>query len=420
MTSRDKVIAAINHKESACVPMDLGACGQTGISAGALYRLRKAYGLEDHPIEICEPYQMLGKVETDLLRKIGADVVPLWNRGNLMGLSNRYTKPWTMPDGTPVLMPDNFECDIKPKGDIFAYPCGDRTVEPSLHMPADGYFFDNISRAPPVDEDALTPVEDYKDNYKAAAEEDCLHWERESKRLYEETDFAVLGVLGGMGLGDLAEIPGPFIKKPQGIRDIEGWFIAHKLYPEYVRMVFEYQTEIALKNLELYRQAVGGRIQAVWLSGTDFGTQCALMQSKESFISMYKPFYKKVNDWVHKNTNWKTFYHTCGAVEPLISEFIDMGMDIINPVQCSAAGMDAKKLKDLYGEKIVFWGGGVDTQKTLASGSPEDVKREVTERLKIFAPGGGFVFAAIHNILANVPPKNIIAMYEAVMEFRGL
>jgi hypothetical protein len=364
--------------------------------------------------------QMLGTVEKDLLEKIGADVVPLYNRNNLMGLSGNTIKPWKMTDGTPVLMPDDFEYDVSEKGDTWVFPCGARGAPYSLHMPAGGYFFDNIYRSPPVDEDNLTPIEDYNANYTLNTEEDCAFWERESTRLYEETDFAIIGVKGGMGLGDVAEIPGPFLKNPKGIRDIEGWLTAHVLYPDYVRAIFEYQTGIALKNLEMYRQAVGDRIQIIWLSGTDFGTQCSLMQSRETFLDLYKPYYKKVNDWIHQNTSWKVFYHCCGAVEPLIPDFIDMGMDILNPVQCSAAGMDPRHLKAAYGDRIVFWGGGVDTQKTLPRGTPREVREQVRERLEIFSPGGGFVFATIHNILAKVPPENIIAMLDTVREFRGL
>jgi hypothetical protein len=418
MTSRERVIAAINHREPDYVPLDLGGCGQTGINASTLYKLRGACGLSKHPIKIREPMQLLGEVEEDLLRKIGGDVVPLWNRGNMFGLSGPPEKPWTMGDGTPVLMASDFEYDVAPNGYTMVYPSGNRGAPYALHMPPGGTFFDNIYRSPPVDEDKLTPLEDYRENYTLKTEEDCRYWERESKRLYEETDYAIFGVMGGMGLGDVAEIPGPWVAHPKGIRDIEGWLMAHVQYPEYVRAIFEYQTEIALKNLEMYREAVGDRIQVIWLSGTDFGTQHSLMQSKEIFISLYKPFYKKVNDWVHANTSWKTFYHTCGAVEPLIEEFIEMGMDIINPVQCSAAGMDAEKLKDTYGSRIVFWGGGINTQKTLPRGTPEEVRREVLERLSIFSKGGGFVFATIHNIVANVPPENVIAMFDAVAEFR--
>jgi uroporphyrinogen-III decarboxylase len=419
MTSRERVIAAINHRQPDYVPLDLGGCGQTGINASTLYKLRKAYGLAEHPIKVCEPMQLLGEVEEDLLKIIGGDVVPLWNRGNMFGLSGPPEKPWKMGDGTPVLMPSDFEYDVADNGYTFVYPCGNRKAPYSLHMTPEGTFFDNIYRSPPVDEDNLTPLEDFKENYTLKTEEDCNHWETESKRLYEETDYGIFGVCGGMGLGDVAEIPGPWVANPKGIRDIEGWLMAHVQYPEYIEAVFDYQTNIALKNLEMYRQAVGDRIQVIWLSGTDFGTQCSLMQSKEIFRKFYKPLYQRVNDWVHQNTGWKTFYHTCGAIEPLIEDFIEMGMDILNPVQCSAAGMDAKQLKERYGKRIVFWGGGVNTQKTLPLGTPEEVRKEVHERLEIFSRGGGFVYATIHNIVAQVPVENVIAMFEAIAEFRG-
>lgn len=420
MTSRERLIAAINHQEPDYVPLDLGSNGQTGMSASTLYRLRKAYGLDEHPIRISEPFQLLGEVEEDLLKKVGADVVPLWNRGNLLGLSNHYTKPWKMTDQTPVWMPDNFEYDLDEKGDTFVYPCGDRTAPYSAHMTNDGFFFDNIDRAPEVDEDDLTPVEDFKDNYTVKTEEDCKYWEENATRLYENTDYGIMGVLGGMGLGDSAEIPGPFLKNPKGIRKFEDWMMAHLLYPEYVEEIFEYQTEVMLKNLEMYKQAVGDKIQVIWMSGTDFGSQNAMIYSKQVFRDMYKPYYKCVNDWVHQNTNWKTFYHSCGAVSELIPEFIDMGVDILNPVQCSATGMDPQKLKDTYGKDIVFWGGGVDTQKTLPMGTPEEVRKEVLNRLEIFSKGGGYVFTSIHNVVAKVPAENLMAMYDAVREFRGL
>ncbi|MBS6398038.1 MAG: methyltransferase [Clostridiales bacterium] len=418
MTSRERVIAAINHREPDYVPLDLGGCGQTGMNASSLYALRKAYGLPEHPLAIAEPFQLLGEIEKDLIEKIGIDVVPLYNRGDLMGTTGPRTQPWNMPDGTPVLMPSDFAWDQDEKGNIYAYPCGDRSAPYSVHLPAGGSFFDNIDRAGEYDEDNLTPLEDFRDSFTVKTEEDCEHWERESRKLYEETDCAVMGVLGGMGLGDAAEVPGPFLKYPKGIRRMEDWLMAHLLYPEYIEEVFEYQTEMMLKNLELYRQAVGDRIQTIWVSGTDFGTQNSLMQSRNTFLELYKPYYKRVNDWIHKNTSWKTFYHSCGAVSELIPDFIDCGVDILNPVQCSARGMDAAWLKETYGKDIVFWGGGVDTQVTLPRGTSEEVYRQVMERLEIFSKGGGYVFAAIHNVVANVPSENLAAMYEAVKDFR--
>lgn len=418
MNSRERVLAAIHHKEPDRVPVDLGGCGQTGINASSLYALRKVWGLPEHRIRICEPYQLLGEVELDALQKAGADVVPLWNRGTLLGTTGACTKPWEMPDGTPVWMPSDFEYDVNEKGETLVYPCGDRSAPYSAHMPKGGSFFDGIDRAEEYDEDHLTPLEDYRESFAVKDEEDCRYWEKESVRLSEHSDFAVMGVLGGMGLGDAAEIPGPFLKHPRGIRKMEDWLMAHILYPDYLDAVFQMQTEVMLKNLELYRQAVGDRIQVIWVSGTDFGTQNGLMQSREIFQKLYKPYYQKVNDWIHQNTSWKTFYHSCGAVAELIPDFIEMGVDILNPVQCSAKGMDAAFLKETYGDRIVFWGGGIDTQATLPRGTAKEVYDQVLKRLEIFSKGGGYVFAAIHNIVAGVPPENLTAMYQAVRDFR--
>lgn len=420
MTSRERVIAALNHQEPDYVPMDLGGCGQTGMNASTLYKLRKAYGLDEHPIKIVEPLQMLGEVELDLTEKIKGDVVPLWNKGNLFGNDNSsLTKPWTMADGTPVLMARDFEYTVDERGYTLVYPCGDRTVPPSLQMPKGGTFFDNIERSE-YDEDNLTPLEDYKESYPLKTEEDCLYWEQQLKQIYDNSDYAIFGVLGGMSIGDAAEVPGPFLKHPKGIRGVSDWLMAHIMYPEYVEEVFSYAAEVQIKNMELYRQVVGDKIQAIWLSGTDFGTQNGPMHSLDTFRTLYKPYYKKVNDWVHEHTKWKTWYHTCGAVSEFMEDFIDMGMDIVNPVQLSAAGMDGKMLKEKYGDRLTFWGGGVNTQQTLPSGTPKEVYDEVMERLKMFSPGGGFVFATIHNVVANVPVENLQAMYQAVNDFRGI
>lgn len=420
MTSKERVIAALNHQQPDYVPMDLGGCGQTGINASTLFKLRKAYGLEEHPLKIVEPMQLLGEVEWDLLEKIKADVVPLWNMGNMFGNSNaRITKPWKLSDGTPVYMADDFEYDVDERGYTLVYPCGDRSAAPSLQMPKGGFFFDNIERSE-YDEDHLTPLEDFRESYPLKTEEDCEFWEKQLKHISENSDYAVFGVFGGMSIGDAAEVPGPFIRKPHGIRGVQDWLMANVMYPEYVEEIFQYAAEVEIQNLELYRQAVGNNIQAIWLSGTDFGTQNGPMLSMDTFRTLYKPYYKKINDWIHAHTSWKTWYHTCGAVADFMEDFIEMGMDVVNPVQLSAVGMDGAELKETYGKRITFWGGGVNTQHTLPSGTPKEVYDEVTERLKIFSPGGGFVFAAIHNVVANVPPENLVAMYQALNDFRGL
>ena len=136
-------------------------------------------------------------------------------------------------------------------------------------------------------------------------------------------------------------------------------------------------------------------------------------------MKLWHPRYKKINDWIHENTTWKTFKHSCGAVEGFMNAFIESGFDIINPVQCSAAGMEPQKLKDKYGDRITFWGAGIDTQKVLPYGTPEEVRAQVLKRLEIFSKNGGFVFNAIHNIQAKTPIENVTAMLEAVKEFNS-
>lgn len=419
MTSRERILAAINHRQPDRVPIDLGATGQTGISASTLYRLREALGLSRHPIEVAEIFQLLGRVEQDVMDYVGADVIGLNTPFNMFGVPDGNPKPFTMPDGTPTLISGGNEYDIASDGAVYAYPQGNRSVPPSAHMPAGGFFFDNIDRSGDFDEDNLTPAEDFAKSFSVMSEKTASQLERESRRLFEETEYAVIGNLGGMGLGDSANIPGPSELAPRGIRRFDDWLMAHLLYPEYIETVYRMQTDVMLKNLEIYKQAVGDRIQIVWISGTDFGTQNGEFFSTDVFRRLYKPFYKQVNDWVHQNTDWKTFYHCCGSVVNLLDDFVEMGVDILNPVQVSANGMDAAMLKQRYGERLTFWGGGVDTQKTLPFGSPAEVAAQVRERLETFSPGGGYVFNTIHNIVGNAPVENLIAMFEAVKQFNA-
>ncbi len=419
MTSRQRILETINHRQPDRVPVDLGATGQTGMNASTLYRLRKALGLEEHPIEISEIFQLLGKVDPDMMQYAGADVIGLNNPSNMFGVPDGPLKPFRMPDGTPTLIAQGNEYDVAEDGSVYMYPQGNRSVGPSGHMPAGGSFFDNINRAPEFDEDDLTPAEDFKDDFGILDDATARYLEDKSKALYEGTDYAIIGNLGGAGLGDSAMVPGPHVLAPKGIRKFDDWLMAHMLYPEYIQEVFEMQTQTMLKNLEIYRQAVGDRIQIVWISGTDFGTQNGEFFRPEVFRELYKPYYQRINDWVHQNTPWKTFYHCCGSIVNYLDDFVEMGVDILNPVQLSARGMDAHMLKEKYGDKLVFWGGGVDTQQTLPFGTPEQVRQQVKERLDILSKGGGYVFAPIHNVVAKTPVENLIAMYEAVKEFNN-
>lgn len=419
MTSRERFIAAINHKQPDKVPIDFGATQTSGINVCALYRLREYYGLPQKPLEIFEMIQMLGTVDEDIRRLMGSDVIGLNSRNNALGLPFvGPKKTFIMNDRTPALISADHAYDKLDNGRIVMYPLGDRALEPSMMMPEGGYFFDIINRSPGFDEDNLTPAEDFKDFFSIISDEDARFYESESKRLFEETEYGIIGIFGLGGLGDAAFVPGSAERHPKGIRKFEDWCMALLLYPEYIKEVFEMQTANVLNNLEIYKQAVGDRIHAIVMSGTDFGTQHAPFMNLETFRELYKPYYTRMNDWVHKNTNWKTYYHSCGAISTFLDDFVEMGVDIINPVQLSATGMDAKMLKSKYGDKLTFWGGGIDTQHMLPNGTPEEIKAQVKERLNILAPGGGYIFNTIHNIQGNIKVENIVATFDAAKEYR--
>lgn len=418
MNSRERVTTALNHQEPDRVPLDLGGSPTTGMHVSTVYALRQALKLDPPgtPVKVVEPYQMLGEIAPDLCEALGVDVVGLSSNKTMFGFKNEGWKPWTLFDGTPVLVPDKFNTEPDLKGDILMYPEGDRTAPPSGRMPKGGFYFDTIIRQPPIIDEELNP-EDNLEEFGPVSNEELKYFRREAERLYTQTDKAILANFGGTSFGDIALVPGPQLKHPKGIRGIKEWYISTLIRPDYIRKVFERQCEIALENLEKICKVVGNRVTAIFVTGTDFGTQRGPIISNETYRKLYKPFHKRVNDWVHEHTGWKTFIHSCGSIEPLIKDFIDAGFDILNPVQCSAVNMDPHQLKKKYGDLITFWGGGVDTQWTLPFGTPDQVRREVHERIRIFAPGGGFVFNTIHNVQPRIPVKNVLAMYKAVREY---
>ena len=415
LTSRERVNLALNHQEPDRVPLDLGASAVTGMQVDTVYKLRQALGLDapGKPVKVVEPYQMLGEIKPDLMHALGIDVVGLGKPATMFGFKNEGWKPWTTFAGTPVLVPAGFNTDPDENGDILLYPEGDRSVPPSGRMPKGGFYFDSIPRQLPLDENNLK-LEDNLEEFGPISDADLAHLKREAERIWTETDKAVLGNFGGTAFGDIALVPGPWLKHPKGIRDVEEWYVSTAMRRDFVYKIFERQCEIGIKNLEKVHQVVGNRVTAVFVSGTDFGQQTGPFVSPKAYRELFKPFNKAVNDWVHKHTTWKTFIHSCGSVRALIPDFIDAGFDILNPVQCSAACMAPEELKQEFGDQVTFWGGGVDTQKTLPFGTVEEVRQEVCARLKTFGKGGGYVFNTIHNVQARVPIENVLAVYETV------
>jgi hypothetical protein len=312
-------------------------------------------------------------------------------------------------------VPGQFNVTPADDGGWLMYPEGDTTVPACAWMPKDSFFFDAINRQPPLDESKLNPADNCEE-MGVVSDEEVQYFARQAKQYYDTTDSGIYMTLPGTAFGDIALVPAPWMKHPKGIRGVQEWYMATVTNRDYVLKVFAYQCECALKSIELLAAAVGDRAQVVFVSGTDFGTQTGQFCSVQTYRELYQPFHKAVNDKIHQLTKWKTFIHSCGAVRPFIPEFIAAGFDVLNPVQCSARDMDPRALKREYGRDIVFWGGGVDTQKTLPFGTPDEVYREVRERIDIFGEGGGFVFNSTHNVQSNVPTPNLLALFRAIKD----
>jgi hypothetical protein len=411
--SREDFLKTINHRQPGRVVVDFGSTAVTGIHVLIVEKLREYYGLEKKPVRVIEPYQMLGEIDNELLDAMNIDVIGLFGPKNMFGIANEGWKVDKTIWGQEVMFPRDFNYKYNSNGDLLIYPEGDTSVAPSAMMPKSGYFFDALDRQKPVDDSALN-VEDNLEEFSPLKNEDILHW-----RNLAAGSGSIRGKVasfGGTALGDIALVPAVNLKNPRGIRGVEEWYISTLIREDYIREIYARQTDTAVENLKVLKAATGDNVDVVVICGTDFGTQTSTFCSPDTFRSLWLPYYRKVNDWIHENTSWKTFKHSCGAVETLMDLFIESGFDIINPVQINASGMDPKQLKKKYGRDIVFWGGGVDTQGVFAFGTPEQVREQVRRQCDILNDGGGFVFNTVHNIQANVPFENVVAMLEALKE----
>jgi len=417
MNGKEKVQLSLNHQQGQGVAIDFGGTPVTGIHVLAIKNLRDYYGLENRPVKVVEPYQMLGEVDAELQEIMGVDTISVPSRKNMFGIENSNYKEFKTFWGQTVLVPGDFNTEMDQNGDLIIFPEGDMKAKPSAKMPKSSYFFDSIIRQGVIDDNNLS-VEDNLEEFKQISADD-LNYLKTAIENASNSNRAVVANMGGTALGDIALVPAPFMKSPRGIRDVTEWYMSLMMRPDYVKEIFEKQTEIAVQNLQKLFDAVGNKIDVIFICGTDFGTQDSQFCDPQTFDEIYKPYYRKVNDWIHQNTSWKTFKHSCGAIEPLMQNIIESGFDIINPVQINAKGMDSKLLKEKYGSQITFWGGGVDTQKTLAFGTPADVEKQVLEQCQILSQNGGFIFNTVHNIQANVPINNLVAMINALKKFNG-
>jgi uroporphyrinogen decarboxylase len=377
MTARERVARALNHEEPDRVPIDLGATIVTSIARDSYLELRRFLGMSEESPAMLDYVQQLPYLDEALLERFGADF-------------RMVQLPSATAPGVEV-----FE-----EGEYYAFT--DRWGA-KLHMPkSSGYYFDWVDF--PIKEPTIEALDRYP-----WPEPDSRALNRElgelARRLYETTDFALVGS---------AVIGGGIFEQPARVMGLENFFLALASDPAFADHLMGRITDIYIESCDRYLDEVGEYIQ-VFTYWDDVAGQDGWLVDPAFYRRYVKPKQRRLVEAIKKKTNAKLFYHSCGATRELIPDLIEIGFDILNPVQVSARGMDTRALKRDFGRDIVFWGGGVDTQHVLPFGTPEEVTDEVKRRIDDLAPGGGFVFAAVHNIQAKVPPENIVAAFDTAL-----
>lgn len=412
--SRDKVRCALNHQNAGSIPVDFGSTAVTGIHCRIVEALRNYYGLAPRPVKIVDAFQMLGEIDAELAEKIGVDCIGIGGPKDIFDLDTTRMHEQTTPWGQRVLVPEAMDLTPDMRGDVYVYAGGDQNYPPSAVMPKGCYFINAIERQQPIEEDRLDP-EDNVEEFGLLTENDLAYYCAEADRAYQ-TGRAVVASFGGTALGDVAFVPGMGLKQPKGIRSVVEWYMSTAMRKDYLHQVFEKEIDIAIANYEKLWAALGDKIDVVLTCGTDFGSQESQFCSIDTFRELWLPHYRRMNDWIHQHTTWKIFKHSCGAIIPILPGLIEAGFDIINPVQINAKDMDSRRLKEEFGSQLTFWGGGVDTQKILPFGTPDEIRRHVMGQCEILGRDGGFVFNAVHNVQANVPVDNVVAMFDALKD----
>ena len=394
MNSRERVLTALQHKEADRVPLDLGAMLSTGITGMAYNKLKSYLGIRDGRTRMYDLGQQLAEPETEILERIGADVLPLF-----VSDLKRW-KPSTLPDGSPCEVPEGFNPETLPDGSQVLRDDQGHIVS---QMPKDGYYYDSVYH--PLAEISTVGELDPLPFYSPIDETTLADLHERAKHLYEDTEYALM--LNGAG---------GIYEPAQGLRGWDVFMMDLASDPAFAGALLDKLVDANIQRLEQILPAVEGYVQVIQV-GDDLGMQDGPQLSPRLYRKVIKPRHQRLYRYIKEHSSAYLFLHTCGSVYRFIPDFIEMGVDILNPVQVSARDMGSKRLKQEFGKDIVFWGGGCDTQQVLPFGTPAEVREEVRRRIGDLAPGGGFVFNQVHNIQVGVPPANIMAMYDAVREF---
>ena len=394
MNSRERVLTALAHQEPDRVPIDLGASLVTGINAVTYYHLKRYLKLDDRPVQVSDIILQLAEVEEPVRQRFGVDVVGLPLLEPLPNVRNIRWKPWTLPDGSPALISADFEPEVTERGDILI-----RAADGSVAqwMPAATYHF--LPKDAPLAQATREDLERFEPHRLSDQELEWLH--RAARQLRDETDYAIFGWFGG-SLVEGAQFARGWVRFMQDLKQA----------PDLVAVLVEKLAQAALADLERYLDAVGEYIHVIGF-GDDLGVHNGLQFHPDLYRRLFKPHHRRLYNLVHERSQARVFLHSCGAVSDLLPDLIEIGVDILNPVQTSATGMEPQRLKDTFGDRLTFWGGGCCPQRVLPWGTTQEVEADVRGRLRALAPGGGYVFAPIHDIQPDVPPANVVAMYDA-------
>lgn len=400
ITSRERVLMALNHEETDRIPIDLGSSRSTGINANAYNRLKEYMGITTDTI-LFDVKQLLALPDHELLRRLGGDVVILPRLVPSIGIRIDEYKPGKLPlDGGDCMVAKGFEPLELPDGSLGVLNKEGKII---AKRPANGLYFDDVYH----------PLEECEDESEIDAmdlpgitDEEMAYQRKQAKELYENTEFAISGATS-------------FSLFEKGWKDwgYENFLVNLYTEPELVEYYLDKLTDAYIVMMERYLDAVGDYVQIVQ-SNDDFGTQMGMLISPEIYRKYFKPRHAKINEAIKKkNKNIHISLHSCGSIYPIIGDIIESGFDILNPVQKECANMDPLQIKREFGDKLTIWGGACSTQTTMTHGTVDDIIKEAQDMIKIYAPGGGFVFGAIHNIQADIVPEKITALFETALQY---
>ena len=417
MTSRDRVLASVRHQEPDRVAVDLGGTPSSGISTIAYDNLKRYLGINSGHTRVYDVVQQLAQPEDEILDRFGIDVLDI---GRTFNTEDADWQDFALPQGITVQFPAWFHPVQQADGSWDAFiPDGDPSGLRIATMPQGASFFDQTY---------FPYLDGYPDDYEDLPREmSRIHWAglahspwdhagepdfwqqlRERAIALRNTSDRALIVVAGCNLFEW----GTFLRR------LDNFLMDLVLETAQVERLLDALMELHLDTLEMVCEAVGD-VADILRFGDDLGMDTGPFMAPKTYRALFKPRHTILCDYVHKNSQMHTFLHSCGSIYRLLPDLIEAGYDIINPVQTGTRDMEPERLKKEFGGDITFWGGGADTRHVLNRAQPKQVKDHVKSRLDIFAPGGGFVFNTVHNILPDVPPENIVAMYEAIDEFGG-